>query len=198
MPIQEKDNVAPKAMEAGTETGSPVNYRLAVRVGIADCPATVEIPILKWRGLFPRDIGRIFGTVSRAPPLIVVVDDDTAVLNSLGFMLEAEGFEVRAFSDIGELLRADSIHEANCLVVDYRMLAMNGFDVLRSLRKRRITAPAILITARSAKKLAGRAAAAGFARVVEMPDLEDELVGAIWELTAQVGDSGERPGNSTT
>ncbi len=55
MPIQEKDNVAPKAMEAGTETGSPVNYRLAVRVGIADCPATVEIPILKWRGLFPRE-----------------------------------------------------------------------------------------------------------------------------------------------
>jgi len=137
--------------------------------------------------------------VSLAPPLIVlVVDDDMAVLNSLGFMLETEGFEVRAFSDIGELLHADSIHEANCLVVDYRMPAMDGFDVLRSLRKRRITAPAILITARSAKKLAGRAAAAGFARVVEMPDLEDELVGAIWELTAQVGDSGERPGDSTT
>lgn len=134
--------------------------------------------------------------VARA--VILVVDDDTAVLNSLGFMLEIEGFEVRAFSDIGELLHADSIHEANCLVVDYLMPVMNGLDVLRSLRKSQITAPAILITARSDKTLIGRAAAAGFARVVEKPHLDDELVGAIRELTAQVGDSGDRPGDSTT
>ena len=126
--------------------------------------------------------------VSRAPVVILVVDDDTAVLNSLGFMLETEGFEVRAFSDIGELLHADSIHEANCLVVDYRMPAMNGFEVLRSLRKRQITAPAILITARSDRTLVGHAEAAGFARVVEKPLLEDELVDSIRELTAQVGD----------
>ena len=78
------------------------------------------------------------------------------------------------------------------------MPVMNGLDVLRSLRKSQITAPAILITARSDKTLAGRAAAAGFARVVEKPHLDDELVGAIRELTAQVGDSGDRPGDSTT
>jgi two-component system, LuxR family, response regulator FixJ len=133
--------------------------------------------------------------VSRA--LILVVDDDTAVLNSLGFMLETEGFEVRAFSDIGELLHADSIHEANCLVVDYLMPVMNGFDVLRSLRKKQITAPAILITARSDKTLVGRAAAAGFARVVEKPLLENELVDSIRGLTAQVRDMGDGPGSTT-
>ena len=129
--------------------------------------------------------------VSRA--LILVVDDDTAVLNSLDFMLETEGFEVCAFSDIGELLHANSIREANCLVVDYLMPAMNGFDVLRSLRRRRITAPAILITPTSDETLVGRAVAAGFARVVEKPHLEDELVRAIRELTAQIGDAGDRP-----
>ena len=133
--------------------------------------------------------------VSRA--LILVVDDDTAVLNSLGFMLETEGFEVCAFSDIGELLHANSIREANCLVVDYLMPAMNGFDVLRALRKRRITAPAMLITPRSDKTLVRRAAAAGFARVVEKPHLEDELVRAIRELTAQIGGAGDRPADST-
>jgi FixJ family two-component response regulator len=122
--------------------------------------------------------------VSRA--LILVVDDDTAVLNSLRFMLATEGFEVRAFSDITELLHADSIREANCLVVDYLMPAMNGFDVLRTLRNRQITAPAILITPRSDETLVGRAIAAGFSQVVEKPHLEDELVGAIRELTAQI------------
>ena len=170
---------------------------LSVRVGIADSPATVEIPILKWRGQFPRDIGRIFGTVSRAPPLIVVVDDDISVLDSLSFMLEAEGFEVRAFSDIDELLHADSIREAHCLVVDHRMPAGNGFYVLWSLRRRQITAPAILITSRSDETLVKRAAAAGFAQVVEKPHLEDELVGAIRKLTAQIGGAGDRPADST-
>ena len=133
--------------------------------------------------------------VSRA--LVLVVDDDAAVLNSLGFMLETEGFEVCAFSDIDELLHADSIREANCLVVDYRMPAMDGFDVLRSLRRRRITAPAILITSRSEETLVKRAVAAGFAQVVEKPHLEDELVGAIRKLTAQIGGAGDRPADST-
>ena len=144
---------------------------------------------MKWRGLIRRE--GFSAVVSRA--LILVVDDDTAVLNSLGFMLETEGFEVCAFSDIGELLHADSIREANCLVVDYRMPAMNGFDVLRALRRRRITAPAILITPRCDETLLGRAVAAGFARVVEKPHLEDELVRAIRELTAQIGGAGDRP-----
>jgi two-component system, LuxR family, response regulator FixJ len=81
------------------------------------------------------------------------------------------------------------------LVVDYLMPVMNGFDVLRSLRKKQITAPAILITARSDKTLVGRAAAAGFARVVEKPLLE--LVDSIRELTAQVGDPDDRPGSTT-
>ena len=134
--------------------------------------------------------------VSRA--LILVVDDDTAVLNSLGFMLETEGFEVCAFSDIGELLHADSIRKANCLVVDYRMPAMNGFDVLCSLRRRQITAPAILITTRSDETLVKRAAACGFARVVEKANSEDELVNAIRDQTSQGGDSGGRPGELTT
>jgi FixJ family two-component response regulator len=133
--------------------------------------------------------------ISRA--LILVVDDDTAVLNSFGFMLETEGFEVRAFSDIGELPHADSIRGANCLVVDYLMPTMNGFGVLRSLRRRQITAPPIVLTGSSDKTFVGRGVAAGFARVVEKPDLEDELVRAIRELTAQVGESGDRPGDST-
>ena len=45
--------------------------------------------------------------------------------------------------------------------------AMNGFDVLSSLRSRHITAPAILITSRSDETLVKRAVAAGFAQVVE-------------------------------
>ena len=78
------------------------------------------------------------------------------------------------------------------------MPAGNGFYVLWSLRRRQITAPAILITNRSDETLVKRAAAAGFAQVVEKAHSEDELVNAIRELTSQVGDAGDRPGESTT
>ena len=113
---------------------------------------------------------------SEAAPLIIVVDDDAAVLNSLSFMLEAEGFKVRAFGDIGELIMAAPMPDAACLILDYAMPAMNGFGVLQWMRERQIKAPAILITARHDRHLRSRALAAGFSRVVEKPLLDHALI----------------------
>jgi FixJ family two-component response regulator len=118
----------------------------------------------------------------QAAPLILIVDDDAAVLNSLSFMLEAEGFKVRTFGDIGELITAESMPKADCLIVDYRMPVMNGFDVLRWLREQKVAAPAILITGHPDKMLRDRALAAGFARVVEKPLLENQLVDGIRQV----------------
>jgi CheY-like chemotaxis protein len=62
------------------------------------------------------------------------------------------------------------------------MPVMNGFDVLQWLREKRVEAPAILITAHPDRMLRGRALAAGFARVVEKPLLDTELVDDIREV----------------
>jgi two-component system, LuxR family, response regulator FixJ len=120
-----------------------------------------------------------------ATPLILVVDDDAAVLNSLGFMLESEGFKVRALGDIGELLLEEFRPQPDCLVVDYGMPAMNGFDVLHWLREKKVKAPAILITGRCNGRLRDRALAAGFSRVVEKPLLGVKLADDIRELLVE-------------
>jgi FixJ family two-component response regulator len=112
----------------------------------------------------------------------LIVDDDAAVLNSLGFMLRAEGFEVRTFGDVGELLFADSVPSPDCLIVDYSMPVMNGFDVLHWLREQHITAPAILITGHHDRALHKRALKAGFAKVVEKPLLDFRLADDIREV----------------
>jgi FixJ family two-component response regulator len=117
-----------------------------------------------------------------AAPLILVVDDDAAVLNSLGFLLEAEGFEVRTLGDVGELLLAEPMPDPACLILDYCMPVMNGLDVLEWLRGRNIRAPAILITGRLDLKLCSRALAAGFAKVVEKPLLATRLADDIREV----------------
>jgi two-component system response regulator FixJ len=117
-----------------------------------------------------------------AMPLILVVDDDAAVLNSLGFMLESEGFKVRTLGDIRDLLLEEFRPQPDCLVVDYGMPVMNGFDVLHWLREKKVNAPAILITGRPNDGLRDRALAAGFSRVVEKPLLGVKLADDIREV----------------
>jgi len=117
-----------------------------------------------------------------ATPLILIVDDDAAVLNSLGFLLEAEGFKVRTLGDVGELLLYEGRPDPDCLILDYSMPVMNGLDVLRWLREKKVKAPAILITGHPDCKLCGRALAAGFSKVVEKPLLGTRLADDIREL----------------
>jgi FixJ family two-component response regulator len=117
-------------------------------------------------------------------PSILIIDDDPAVLGSLSFMLEAEGFNVCAVGSVCELLSCESISEHDCLVVDYWMPVMNGFDVLRWLRDRKVDAPAVMITARPEVKLRERALEAGFVRVVEKPLLDRALADDIRQVIA--------------
>jgi len=112
--------------------------------------------------------------------VILVVDDDVAVRNSLKFMMEVEGFEVHAFSSAHELLNQESLPADGCLVTDYHMPEMTGLELVAKLRERRISIPAILITAHPNQFLRDRAAAAG-TLIVEKPLLGDRLLDAICE-----------------
>lgn len=79
-------------------------------------------------------------------PRVLLVEDDSAVRRSIQLILQAHGYDVRAFSS-GTLALADpSAIEAACLVTDYRMAGMSGLDLLRGLRAVGWRRPAILIT----------------------------------------------------
>jgi FixJ family two-component response regulator len=56
-----------------------------------------------------------------AKQVILVVDDDEAVRDSLRNMMKSEGFEVRTFSNGRDLLNEASLPAIGCLVVDYHM-----------------------------------------------------------------------------
>ena len=115
---------------------------------------------------------------------VLVVGDDPAILSSLSFKLEAEGFEVLAIAigDVEDLLSCGSICEQDCVVLDCAMPVMDGFDVLQWLRDKRINAPAIMITASPEARVRAHALEAGFARVVEKPLLDRALADDIWQV----------------
>ena len=115
-----------------------------------------------------------------ASHVILVIDDDDAVRNSLKFSLEVEGFKVRAYSDAQELLNDDSLPPSSCLVTDYYMPVMNGLELVAELRDRQISIPTILITTLPSQDLRNRAKAAGIS-IVEKPLLGSRLLDSIRE-----------------
>jgi FixJ family two-component response regulator len=122
-------------------------------------------------------------------PLVAVIDDDAAVLGSLRFSLEIEGFDVETYGSAGEFLAREGQSDPACLVVDYRLPDMNGLDLLTVLRRAGQARPAVLITSNPGALLRRRAASEGVP-IVEKPLLSDSLLDAIRGSFAQHANNG--------
>jgi FixJ family two-component response regulator len=113
------------------------------------------------------------------PRQVIVVDDDSAVRNSLKFALELEGLTVLAFPDGDALLAATDLPDTGCLVIDYYMPAMDGVELVKRLRGRDIDLPVILITAKATDHIRRSAARAGVQDVLEKPLEDSSLMDSI-------------------
>jgi FixJ family two-component response regulator len=107
---------------------------------------------------------------------IFVVEDDQDVLVSLRFLLETEGFNVRTFSSGPALLAEGLPGPQDCLVVDYKMAEMDGFELIERLRGQRVSAPVVLVTAYPGPAVTARAESTGVRHIVLKPHIEDSLI----------------------
>src|SRR6185312_5980292 len=74
---------------------------------------------------------------------IFLVDDDTAVRDSLRLLLETHGLAVRDFASGEQLLQETAPRPADCLICDLQTPVMSGHDVVEPLAKRGVASPAI-------------------------------------------------------
>lgn len=117
-------------------------------------------------------------------PRILLVEDDSAVRRSIQLILQARGYDVRAFAS-GALALADpSAIEAACLVTDYRMAGMSGLDLLRGLRAVGWRRPAILITAHRSDYIEDSEGAL-FDEILEKPLLDRRLCACVDRATGR-------------
>ena len=114
-------------------------------------------------------------------PMLLVVDGDPAVVASLTFSLELEGFEVAAFDSGETLLAQANLTKPACLVIDYRLPGIDGLTLLRVMRERGETCPAVVITSNPTRTVRQRTTDAG-AVLIEKPLLSDGLTVAIRHL----------------
>jgi FixJ family two-component response regulator len=115
--------------------------------------------------------------MSKAPDVILLVDDDAAVRNALKFSLEMEGFSVRLYPTPEALLEESDLPAVGCLVIDYRMPEIDGLELVERLRNRGVALPVLLISGRVTRSLRDRASGLGVRDVLEKP-LSD-LAGSI-------------------
>ena len=108
-------------------------------------------------------------------PLIVVIDDDTAVRNSLEFSLGIEGFAVHTYESAEDVLQTAELSDCRCLIVDQNMSGMTGLELISSLRRRGVEIPAVLISGHVTPMLTTQARACGVP-VVEKPFPGGELL----------------------
>jgi len=129
------------------------------------------------------------GTLPHEKTRILLVEDDPGVRRSLQLLLQANGFDVRAYASGSTLLADDTTLDATCLVADYRMSDCDGVDTLVKLRAKGWAGPAILITGFPSADLTDRAKQAGFAAIFEKPLRHRGVVQAVERLVRPVGEA---------
>ena len=124
---------------------------------------------------------RTHSELSAPGVVVIVLDDDLAVRNSLKFLLEIEGFTVRSYASGADLLGAGDLTACGCLVVDQHMPGMSGLDLIDLLRSRHFSAPAVLITSDPSPSVRARAGKASVP-IVEKPLLGNALLQKIRDM----------------
>ena len=131
---------------------------------------------------------------------VLVVDDASSIRDFITeYILAPRGFEILTATDGLEGLRLAFDKQPDLMIVDVQMPNMDGLEMLRRLQLRRITIPAILITAHSSEKVAIEALRMGVRDYVlkpfdvkEMDEAidralrESRLMGAHGELRQQL------------
>jgi FixJ family two-component response regulator len=79
--------------------------------------------------------------------VVVGVDDDFRVRESIESLVESAGYAPRVFASAEEFLRSGTLAGTTCLITDVRMPGMNGIELQRRIRLERPKLPVIFVTA---------------------------------------------------
>lgn len=102
-------------------------------------------------------------------PTVFLVDDDRAFLKSTTRLFESEDLPVAAFCSGEEFFENYETGHPGCLLLDLKMRAMSGLDVLDMMRELDLALPTIVMTAFGNVQSAVQAMKLGALDFVEKP-----------------------------
>jgi len=114
-------------------------------------------------------------------PTVFLVDDDHAVRDALGLLLESASFRTASFETASAFLDAYTPDQAGCLVLDIRMPGMSGMELQDALIAKGITLPIIFLTGHGNVPMSAKAFRTGAVDFMEKPFDESALLSRIRE-----------------
>jgi two-component system response regulator FixJ len=112
-------------------------------------------------------------------PLIIIIDDEAAVRDSLTSVLSTYGYRTKPFSSAREALASMEGLNPDCVVLDVRMPDMDGLAALRVIRSSAEPPPIIMITGHADVPMAVQAMKLGASDFIEKPVVDEELAQSI-------------------
>jgi FixJ family two-component response regulator len=110
---------------------------------------------------------------------VIVIDDDSAIRESLGSLLRSVGFQAKLLSSVSEFLKSGRPEGPTCMVLDVRLPGQSGLDFQRELAKANIHLPIIFITGHGDIPMSVQAMKGGAIEFLTKPFRDQELLDAI-------------------
>ncbi len=110
---------------------------------------------------------------------VLVVDDNTALLEMLVELLSAKGYEVLSASSASAALLKLQEGDYDLVLTDIQMPDATGVDVLRAVRQRDLDTPVILMTGNPTVESAVQALELGALRYLVKPFREPEILAVV-------------------
>lgn len=142
-------------------------------------------------------IGQLLSTVQPEPPphttyessrgahSVFVVEDDSALRETLATFLQQKGYHVAAFSSGVGFLRYFQAELKGCLLLDLKMPGMDGIEVLRTLDARGSALVPVMVTGKGDISAAVDAMKAGALEFLEKPVSDAKLLEVIDQALAR-------------
>ena len=128
-------------------------------------------------------LGYCRSLVTKARPLIAVVDDEEPVRKALMRLMCSAGLSVETFGSGAEFLKSIETRLPDCFVLDLHMPQMDGVSVQVSLARKCAALPVIILTGHDVPNARERAMAGGASAFLRKPVPDRTLLDAISAAT---------------
>lgn len=112
----------------------------------------------------------------KSTPRVLLVDDETGILDTLRILLTGEGYEVLTATGGQEGCRVITEQRPDLVLSDIRMPGKSGIDVLKCARSEDPELPVVLMTAQASLQTAVRAVNEGAYYYLHKPFSNDEVL----------------------
>ena len=112
-------------------------------------------------------------------PIVLVVDDDPEIRNSLSSLFRSIGVEPRLFGSTAEFLQRPLPDAPCCIVLDIRLPGVGGLDFQAQLAKANIHVPIVMITGHGDIPMSVQAMKAGAVDFLTKPFRHQDMLDAV-------------------